>query len=305
MALNTEIWIKSIQETLFPDNAFYKASVNHTEYVNNKTVHVPNSGDLGNVLVDNTSYPQTALQRTDTEVTYSMNEFKMPPYFVSTLDQAELSYEKMSSITRQMASKIEDAVANKVVYNWTLGLPAASKVVTTGSARAANLSFQTGTRKALTFADVLNIQKKLNQQNVPNGGRKLLVSAGFYADLVQISQFQNVDSLMAGILTNGALGRIAGFDVYVRGEYNVYYDASGTTSEVTTSTGATFNDIAIAWHPDFVGTAMGTPSNGGIKFFLENGSATYYSDLVSAYTRHGSKRLRTDDKGVILVYEGV
>ena len=47
MALQVEIWVKSIIEGLFANNTFAARSVDHSEFVNEKTVHVPNAGEIG------------------------------------------------------------------------------------------------------------------------------------------------------------------------------------------------------------------------------------------------------------------
>ena len=50
MALQVQIWIKSIIENLFADNSFASKSVDHSEFVNEKTVHVPNAGAAPSVV---------------------------------------------------------------------------------------------------------------------------------------------------------------------------------------------------------------------------------------------------------------
>jgi hypothetical protein len=49
MALNREIWINSIVEQLFADNTFMARSLDHSEFVNNLTVHVPCAGSAPGV----------------------------------------------------------------------------------------------------------------------------------------------------------------------------------------------------------------------------------------------------------------
>ena len=44
MALNKEIWLNTIQENFFPDDSFMVKSVDDSQFVNNKIVHVPNAG---------------------------------------------------------------------------------------------------------------------------------------------------------------------------------------------------------------------------------------------------------------------
>ena len=44
MALNQEVWVKDVVANLFPENSFASQSVDDSDYVSNKTVHIPNAG---------------------------------------------------------------------------------------------------------------------------------------------------------------------------------------------------------------------------------------------------------------------
>ena len=57
MALQVQIWIKSIIENLFADNSFASKSVDHSEFFlqTKTTVHVPNAGAAPSVVKNRTT----------------------------------------------------------------------------------------------------------------------------------------------------------------------------------------------------------------------------------------------------------
>lgn len=63
MALQVEIWVKSIIEGLFANNTFAARSIDHSEFVNEKTVHVPNAGAAPNVEKNRTVFPANVTER--------------------------------------------------------------------------------------------------------------------------------------------------------------------------------------------------------------------------------------------------
>ena len=79
MALQVEIWVKSIIEGLFANNTFAARSVDHSEFVNEKTVHVPNAGAAPNVEKNRTVFPANVTERKDVDLTYQMDEFTVDP----------------------------------------------------------------------------------------------------------------------------------------------------------------------------------------------------------------------------------
>ena len=74
MALQTQVWLKTLQENFFPDDSFVAKSENDSQYVENKTVHVPNAGKPSGVKVNRSTLPAQVLERTDNELTYNIDE---------------------------------------------------------------------------------------------------------------------------------------------------------------------------------------------------------------------------------------
>ena len=67
---------------------------------------------------------------------------------------------------------------------------------------------------SLAKADILEARKLLNEQNVPQGDRTLLVSPASESSLMSITEFTRVDeSGGSAALRNGQIGKLFGFDV--------------------------------------------------------------------------------------------
>jgi len=302
--LNTEIWVNSIEEVLFPVNEFYRNAINDTAFVENKTIHLPQAGTIPAVTKNRSSFPASVSQRTDTELTYSMDEYTTDPMFVKDVESAEFSYDKRMSIMKAMVNTLNTEVADWIAYAWAPTL-STNVIETTGASRNAYHPSQTSTRLKLTYADILKASAKLNAQNVPIEGRKMLIDAYLYQDLLTMAEFKDVYTLQSGILTNGSIGRVGGFDVFMRSRALAYDEGSASlvlnpTEAVTTDT----NLGILCWHPDFVRFAMGSRTNGGIQIFDGGVRPEYYATVFSALVRAGASKARTSQIGVVAIKEG-
>lgn len=296
MAIQLEIWAADIAENLFPDNAFYAKAVIDDAYVVGKTVHVPNAGSPPGVTVNRSSLPATAAARTDTDLTYTIDELTTDPSKLGFTESAQIAYDKRISLLKDHIGALQDATALRFAYAWG----AVTNIIrTTGTARAAYKSGQTGDRKAITKADILNAQRILNGHNVPQSGRIMLIDSDLLVDLLSIDEFMSYDKLGYSNLTEGAIGRILGFDVMIR-SWTVLYTNAATPVKVPvgTATAATHNVGTLFWHPGFVRRALGT-----VQLFEDLGNPLYYGDIFSALALTGGAIGRNDEKGVVTLVE--
>ncbi len=93
-ALQKEIWVADIQENLYENNEFLSKSTDHSGYVTNKTVHLPQAGSDPDVEVDREVVPASVTKRTDTDLTYDIHEFTTTPTLVQDFEELQLSYSK-------------------------------------------------------------------------------------------------------------------------------------------------------------------------------------------------------------------
>jgi hypothetical protein len=306
MALDREQWLADIEENLFKDNAIINRAVNHDGFVNYKTVHVPQAGANPTITKNLGSFPATISQRTDSELTYSMDTYYVEPIHIERgQETAFISYDKRMSVLKQNIDTLEEVLTNQALYKWA---PAGTGtfVKTTGSAVSSALApSATSTRLAITLADILSAKAILDAANVPQSGRVLVMPSSMYnGQLLAIQDVYRMDSYGKSALPDGVVNRIHGFDIIIRSTV-VVYDNTGTPvlktvgDNGTPSSPATTDNLAcLAYHPSFVAKAKG-----GADVFINENVAEYYGSVVSALQLFGASKMRTSQTGIVAIVQ--
>ena len=297
MALQIEIWVKSIFEGLFANNTFAARSVDHSEWVDNKTVHVPNAGAAPNVEKNRTEFPAKVTQREDVDLTYQMDEFTVDPVRISHAEQVELSYPKRESIIRQSRRKLAQDIHASLIYDW---IPVGVKVVETlGEAVKAHIKGATGNRKKMTKSTVEELQTLFDEQEMPEEGRCILLDARMYNQLMNsMTDAERNSFLVCADPARGVIGKYMGFDFYKRSKV-AKTATDGTVKPWAAADASTDCAAGLAWHEDCVSRALGES-----VLFDDEGNPMYYSDIISFLQRAGGSSIRSDKKGIILIKQG-
>lgn len=295
MAVQKEIWQRTIIEGLFADNTFLSKAVNDDMYVNEgKKVHIPNAGAPSGVVVNRDSLPATVHKRLDQDVDYDLDELTTNPILIPYADIVELSYNKRNSVIDQDRKELIFKAAEAMLANW---LPAAAnRVPTTGQGVAAWTPSATGLRKKITPADVSALQLRMNADNVPQTDRYLLLDANMYQQLLDgMTQTQAIGFFQAADIKRGVMGMLYGFEVMVRS--TVYrFAADGTLKALAADGAATDLAGGLAWQRDSVSRALGE-----VKMFDHIDNPLYYGDVYSFLVRAGGAIRRYDKKGVYAI----
>lgn len=295
MAVQKEIWQRTIIEGLFADNSFLSKAVNDDIYVNEgKKVHIPNAGAPSGVVVDRSSLPATVQKRIDVDVDYTLHELTTNPILIPYADMVELSYNKRNSVIDQDRKEIIFKAAEAMLANWLPG--AANRVPTTGQGVAAWTPSATGLRKKITPADVAALQLRMNADNVPQTDRYLLLDANMYQQLLDgMTQTQAIGFFQAADVKRGVMGMLYGFEVMVRS--TVYrFAADGTIKAIDADGAATDLAGGLAWQRDSLSRALGE-----VIMFDQVNNPEYYGDVYSFLVRVGGAIRRYDKKGVYAI----
>lgn len=295
MAVQKEIWQRTIVEGLFADNNFLSKAVNDDMYVNEgKKVHIPNAGAPSGVVLNRSSLPASVNKRTDQDVEYTLGELTTNPILIPYADMVELSYNKRNSVIDQDRKEIIFQAAEAMLAAW---LPAAAnRVRTTGTGVAAWTPSATGLRKKITPADVAALQLRMNQDNVPQTDRYLLLDANMYQQLLDgMTNTQAIGFFQAADVKRGIMGMLYGFEVMVRS--TVYRFAVDGTLKAYGADGAA-TDLAggLAWQRDSLSRALGE-----VVMFDQTNNPLYYGDVYSFLVRVGGAIRRYDKKGVYAI----
>jgi hypothetical protein len=301
MGILVEKWAADIAKNLFPDNSFLTKSKNDSGYVGAKSVNLPQSGTMPNVVKNRATLPAAITTRTDTVVKYDLNAYSSDPTLIERVDELEVSYDKQSDVLENHISQIDTKICEDVLQMWAPNA-VTSMIRTSGAARASSLVAGAGTRKAVTLNDILAMRMVMNRANVPLADRYILLPPDFEADLLAISDIRSqflqgtVDAQQKGII-----GTLFGFNVMIRSSVLVYTNA--TTPVMVdvvggTALGATHNQSAIAWHKDFVRSALES-----VKVFTDLDKPEYYGSMFSAQAVAGGVPAYTDKRGVVALVE--
>lgn len=298
MAVNVEMWRPDIIEGLYKSNAFMRRAYDADEYVvGGSIVHIPQSGGGAGVERNRSVLPAAIVQRADTDIVYPLDEYTSNPTHIPHAETMELSYDKRQSVIRENTAEMMEFVGDDLLYKWSANIPAANKVVTTGSTAAATAPGATGTRKILTEADILKAKFLLDQQNVPRDGRVLILPAAMIYQILQDSNlkyaFQQVINLPEGVMA-----RLHGFDVIERSRVIIQGDGgtSGAPKLPEAASATTDDEAGLFYQQDMVERALGT-----VEMFDDQRKPEYYGDIVSFLIRMGGRNRREDNKGVGLI----
>lgn len=300
MALQQEIWVKDVMDSLNENASFLPYSTDHSAYIAFKTVHIPQSGANPTINVNPSTLPLTISERTDTDRTYSLNQYALNPTLITNIDELQTSYDKRQSVIGQQISTLTERIGSVVAVSWAAS-GADNIVETTGSAVGTSLPPSgTGTRKAVALADIASLAKKLDKDNIPQMGRKLLMDADMFWELHQISDVvrASYNGFKSNVLQTGVVSQLFGFDIMVRPTVAVFAKGGTTAKAVGAAAAADDRRACIAFHPSVVSRALGsmTPmydagSNG-------NGKPEYLGSTFNMEVMLGSAIMRDDMKGV-------
>jgi len=298
MAVQKEIWVNHIIGNLFKNNEFLNFAFNADQYVlAGKVVHIPQAAAAPATAKNRTSLPATVVKRTDTDVTYALDEYTTDPVLIPNADNYELSYDKRESVLAESEASLRETVAEWMLRNWAPTV-SGSKLRTTGADVAAHAPDATGERKKILSNDFKIIQKTFDKWNIPGEDRFALLDADMYDQLLDsFSETTYRDFSKIVDPTKGIVGELYGFKVMKRSSVMVY-DAALAPKDPDDAGAATDFAASLFWQKNALERALGMN-----EFFERMKDPTYYGDIYSFLLRMGGRIRRSDSKGVVALLE--
>ena len=304
-----QAFLKDIQEKLFAGAGFVKESVSHDQWVTNDVVNIPQSGALPDVVADRSTLPATIKQRTDDNKTYSLIEFSTDPIVLNDTELLRLSYNKRQSVISHHIAKMNDRIALQAMYQWASTgalLSAGGQIILTSDSTnadaTANAPGATGNRNSIALADIAAAAGKLDDDDVPQDGRYMIIPAKMYWNHLLghnqsiMSRDYNPDP---EALKMGAVKKLYGINIIPRSYTTVYANAATPTLKAVGAATATTDCFGtVVYQRDQVAKALGS-----IKFFEQKDAPEYYGDIISAKVLFNATKLRTDAKGIATIVQ--
>ena len=206
-----EVWAAQILQSLQKSLVYGQAGVINRDYegdVKGKgdTVRITAHGPvtIGNyVKATGLSDPE---ELDDASTTLEIDTAKYFNFRIEDVDKAQMNVKLMESATRDAAYQLADVADQIIVAQMVLG--AGNAVGADGTDKIFD-----GTTDIVT-EEILEVKQKLDEANVPNEGRWIVLPPWVTKVMFQETTITTpVWSGVEGVMKNGQIGRIYGFDV--------------------------------------------------------------------------------------------
>lgn len=176
------------------------------QWVNADVIKLNEIGADPAVLVNNTSYPIAVSSRTDASTAISLFKYDTENTTITDDELYALPYDKIGSVQQQHRETLEEETLWHALWNLAPEANTASTPVlaTTGAT--------VGSRKRLTYTDLVTMKTTLDKLKVPQKGRVIVLCADHLGDLLlEDKAFENkFHNHKDGMIT----GNYAGFEIY-------------------------------------------------------------------------------------------
>jgi hypothetical protein len=234
-----QIFATIILSLFYTDGSWLNELTSMDHMVEYNTINLSQVGADPAVVKNNTTWPLTPVQRTDSGIAIPLATFDTVPTHVTNVDELETAYDKCQSVVAQHAATLRAEATKSAAYNIAPGATSANTPVLLTS----------GTGGAMTYKDITNLSLKFNEANLPQEGRVLLLCPRHQKDL----KLEDI-TLFKSLIKDG---EIDGFKVYMTTATPNYAVASGAATK--TAYGAvTGLPSSVAFIKSEVMRAMGT-----------------------------------------------
>lgn len=249
MALNKQVWIKQILEGFYPDDSFLQKPVNYSEFVENNRLHIPSAGLDPQVLINNTTYPISTVERLDDDNEIVLDKFETENTLIRRPDAIEYSYDKSESVIRQHRATLRKSVATKAIHAFAPDADTVDTPVITTTGIVAS-----GNRRRLTFADILTLKERFDDAEIPLEERYIVLHPKHVSDLLleDLKLFKDITSIK-----DGEPFKFAGFGFYSFAQMPTYSVVNGALKKIAFSAQKSNQFASVAFYAKEVMKADG------------------------------------------------
>jgi hypothetical protein len=202
--LEKEVWVNQIKENFYPDSSFLKYGKDFSGFVDNNAINMAEAGVDPVVMINNITYPIDVVQRMDTHIRIELDKFETVNTKIRRPEVIQYAYSQLESVLMGHRNQLIAKTAEKAAHAYAPDADSAYTPVisTTGVV--------TGTRKTLTFDDVLNLKERFDNMEIPVEERYLVLHPSHVTDLIRldIKGFKDITDIV-----NGKPKRFAGFGI--------------------------------------------------------------------------------------------
>lgn len=284
--LNKEVWLPEILEGFYADDSFLSEARNMDAFVENNKINLAEAGVNPDVLVNNTTYPIGAAERSDVPIELPLDYYDTENTIIRNARKVELSYDKRTSVIYGHKQALKMGVMEKAIHAYAPDQNGTFTpvIATTGATQ--------GGFKAITFDDILDLEAAFDEAEVPAEGRVLVLNAKHK------TQLRKADLKLYKEVFSGSQGSFAGFKIYTLASKRmpVYNKSTGEKAAYGAVAAPSTDTIcSVAFHKDEV-----MRSTGEAEMFATEKSPTERGDLIGFQMRALCLPIR--GKGIGAIY---
>lgn len=309
-----EFWDTIIAKNLYRGYEWLGRAKNRDANVlGGKVVHIPQAGATPNVVRNRTQYPIPFVKRSDTDITYVIDELSSDTTAVFEAEKWELSYAKIPDVLDDHIKEISKRTAQNALFRYLGSNPsngtlnAANIIRTSGATTGHLLTGATGTRNKLMVADVTNgliVIKSQTKKDLNTGKRALILTLESYNELRSDSALDSSlkYDVVGAVFKDGELVKLAGLDIIVTDVLPRFSNAGTPLAkdslDTTVANAVTDNDVSMIVDFDYVHIARSAT-----KMFYEANNTEMQADIMNALSRMGASRERFDQAGIVAIVQ--
>ncbi|KAK6033562.1 tape measure domain protein [Ostertagia ostertagi] len=255
-------------------------------------------------------FPQVAVNRTDSELTYAIDTYYALPRQIQDIESYELSYDKRQSVVGEDMQALIQQAMNGLLYRWApksatnVGM-AANIILTDGPATAEDLIDDTaaGARSTFTKNAFKKVAKKYANTDNPGRITGLLTANHYHQFFESLSDAEKTNFNNVADLKNGIIGRYMGIDILTRSSVLRYRGADLANLQVVDEQADAFapsaDDRAASL---FYSDNAVERAKGDVNVFDNPGQALYYAGfsimLATVVTAQSTRKVTQADTSI-------
>lgn len=296
-----------VQKTLFASNLFLERFVNMTNFLNYRTVSIPNFAlDTTSITVNQSDFTNAYAGIAGTQQTpqtFTTDIYRLPAKKIEFFQQQLSPYDAVSLQVEMDIKKLATFAGSTILVKLaTLALAFPAKhTYTTGAVGSAN-GAGGGNKKAITFNDLISLKVKMDLDNVGED-RILVINPIQYGEMLIDTHLSKFLETNIASTESGKFERVAGFDIYRRSTV-VSATINGTSGLATAIkavdavSASTDAFVAIAFECSIPMYALGEPN-----VFMDV-QPQVFGNVLSVEQPLACTNPRLDGKGTYLLIQG-
>lgn len=288
MAIEKQIWIDTLMENFYSQGSFLAQTRDMSAFVEYDTINLAEAGSDPGVLINNSSFPVSAAQRTDAVKTLTLDTFDTESTIVRNVEAMELAYDKRESVLMQHRMSLQQTAFDRAAHAIAPASDSADTPVfgTTGADNGNSF-------KRLTFGDIATLKKLFDNNKYPKEGRNLVLCPDHIEDLIL------EDKTLFKDLVNqrdGEVLKLLGFNIYEYPSIAIYNKTTGAKTAWGAAAAPTTDTVSsFAFMSNEVMRAQGT-----IEMFVTENDPGERGDIIGFQMRFLAAPIRA--KGVAAIY---